>query len=124
MKIKMILATLFLMVCFATPGLANEIDTTASISFLGENPYKPPVPEIPPKGDGGDGTGGTDGDKGGSDVQGKPNNGHTGNGSIIGTLRQTNDTRGTFLLVLGILLIALAISVNHILFNRKGRETI
>lgn len=108
MKKQVVILAMLVMVCLPITGLADEIDTQATISFKGENPYKPPVVIVPPKGDQGD-------DNGGAGISKDP---------IIGKLPQTNETKDSLLLTLGILLIALAISVNHILFKRKGRETI
>lgn len=125
---------MLLLVCLPMIGQASdfELDTTASISFKGENPFKPIIPIIPPEGDGnGNGTDNGNGN-------GSGNGSHTGNGNNHGgstsggsnggkpngRLPQTNGTKETSLLLVGTILIALAIGLNHKKCSQKRRETI
>lgn len=97
----MLILTIF--ICLPLPALASEmsLETTAGISFKGENPYKPPVPSVPPKGD----------------------QGNSGGNGQSGRLPQTNETSEHYLLILGMILIATAIGYNQP-NKRKRRETI
>lgn len=102
MKIPMFLLSVLLLINFSCVALAESSTDTLSISFKGENPYKPPVVVKPP--------------------QEHANTGDEPN--ALGKLPQTGEESTTPIFILGTLLIATAISVNHIVNQRKRRETI
>lgn len=99
------MSTILVIVSISLPSAVTasevNIDTTAGISFKGENPYQPPVPSVPPKGD----------------------QGNSGSNGQIGHLPQTNEITEYHLLILGMILIAVAIRYNQI-NQRKRRDTI
>lgn len=99
MKIPMLLITMLLLFNFSNMVAVEETTDTLSISFKGDNPNNPPVIVQPPQ-----------------------ENNHSENTNNFGKLPQTGETSSTYLFILGTLLIVIAISVNHIVNQKKGEK--